>query len=118
MTPLAISVIIPTTGHNDALATLVVQLIKSDIFEIIIIKPENTELRFKLPSSCKCLAAPKGRGSQIQAGLDVAKGDILWILHDVNKCSCLKISFISTDKAFISNPSAIFLHRPSVRNSK
>ena len=87
MTPLAISVIIPTTGHNDALATLVVQLNKSDIFEIIIVKPENTELRLKLPSSCKCLTAPKGRGSQIQAGLDVAKGDILWILHDDNDVS-------------------------------
>ena len=82
MTLPVISVIIPTICPNEALTSLVKQLSALNIFEIIIIEPEGTKPTLKKESNCKWLTAPKGRGPQIQAGLDAAEGDILWILHD------------------------------------
>jgi len=81
VTTASISVIIPTVQANDVLMALLGQLSEIDIFEIIIIGPEDTETAFKFGQNCKWLTAPKGRGSQIQAGLDAALGEILWILH-------------------------------------
>jgi len=81
MTSPAISVIIPTVRPDDALTALVTQLSKLDIFEIIIVKPKDTQASIIPDFNGKWLTASKGRGPQIQAGLDAAKGDILWIVH-------------------------------------
>lgn len=81
MTPPAISVIIPTTYPDESLSLLVTQLNELNIFEIIIIRPEEIQHVFKPKPNCQWLTAQKGRGSQIQAGLNTAQGDILWILH-------------------------------------
>jgi len=101
MTNPAISVIIPTVYPDQALAALVKQLNQPNIFEIIIIKPENTNAVFNLDSNCKWLTAPKGRGSQIQAGLNAAKGDIIWILHDD---SCVPEKAVSEIIRIIQDP--------------
>jgi len=76
-----ISVIIPTTRLDETLKSLLAQLGGMDIFEILIIQPLDSKPVPKLEQNCEWLTAPKGRGSQIQAGLDTAQGDILWILH-------------------------------------
>lgn len=81
MTSPTTSVIIPTTGFNDALSDLIKQLKKFSILEIIIIQPNDINSDFKPDSNYQLLTAPRGRGPQIQAGLDIAQGDILWILH-------------------------------------
>lgn len=81
MTSSPISVIIPTAHPDSALIALLGQLNEMDIYEIIIVQAEGASSAFKSGKNCKWLTAPKGRGSQIQVGLDKAKGDILWILH-------------------------------------
>lgn len=85
MTSPAISVIIPTARPHETLANLVKQLNHPNIFEIIIVKPEGSKTTLKLGPHCRWLEAPKGRGPQIQCGLDAAQGDILWILHADNQ---------------------------------
>ena len=76
-----ISVIIPTVSPDEALSALLEHLKMSDIFEIIIVQPKDLKTPIETNSACKWLTAPKGRGPQIQAGLNAAKGDVLWILH-------------------------------------
>jgi len=74
-----ISVIIPALSANPSLLALAEHLSDCDIFEILVISPQKP-LAIKIPKVC-CLSAKVGRGQQIQAGLDAAKGDIIWILH-------------------------------------
>jgi len=81
MTTPSISVIIPTVKPDRALMALLGQLSQMDILETIIVKSKNTKTVFEMGQNCKWLTAPKGRGPQIQAGLDAASGDIIWILH-------------------------------------
>jgi len=81
MTTSTISVIIPTVQPDGALMALLGQLSEMDIFETIIVKSKTTKTAFEVGQNCTWLTAPKGRGPQIQAGLDAAKGDIIWILH-------------------------------------
>jgi len=84
VTTSTISVIIPVAVPDKALKALLDQLDDMDIFEIIIIKPENSDAIPKYGQNYNWLTAPKGRGPQIQAGLNAAQGDILWILHADN----------------------------------
>lgn len=81
MSYVSISVIIPAMRRDKALMNLLGQLAKMNVFEIIIVQAEGQGSESELYQNCKWLKAPKGRGSQIQAGLDKAQGDILWILH-------------------------------------
>jgi len=74
-----ISVIIPALRVTPSLKTLAHDLGQNDIFEIFIISP-NAPLAIGGPH-IKTLSAQAGRGPQIQAGLDAANGDIIWILH-------------------------------------
>ncbi len=57
------------------------KLTEMEIDEIIIVQAESQKYKLDIGQNCKWMTAPKGRGSQIQMGLDAAKGDILWILH-------------------------------------
>lgn len=73
--------IIPTINPDRALLKLLGQLSYLDISEIIIVRPKGKSSHFEPGENCKWLTAPKGRGSQIQCGLNAAQGDILWVLH-------------------------------------
>ena len=84
MTSPSISVIIPTVRPDKALIALLGQLGDMDILETLIVLPKTTKPIYNFGTNCTWLTAPKGRGSQIQAGLDAARGDILWILHADN----------------------------------
>ena len=74
-----ISVIIPAIKNTSSLTELVQSLDSLDIAEILITGPQIT-----LPvigDKVRHLSAPIGRGPQIQAGLNAAMGNIIWILH-------------------------------------
>jgi len=79
MTRPRISVIIPALRVSSSLRQLTVDLGKADIFEILIISP-GSPLPMTGPK-LRAISARTGRGPQIQAGLDAARGDIIWILH-------------------------------------
>ena len=80
----SISVIIPTIRLDKALMALLAQLGDMDILETLIVLPNSAKPIYNFGTNCTWLTAPKGRGPQIQAGLDAAKGDILWVLHADN----------------------------------
>jgi len=101
MTALSISVIIPTARPDKALFSLLDQLNDMDILEIIIIRPKGERSKFEARHKCKWLTAPKGRGPQIQAGLDDAKGDILWIIHSD---SVLPLNAVPEVRRITQNP--------------
>ncbi len=78
-----ISVVIPAINVTPELTSLIQALGREDVFEILIIGP-NQGIGFS-GNKIRNLSAPVGRGPQIQAGLDAARGDIIWIVHDDTK---------------------------------
>ena len=81
---LSFSVIIPTLNEADNIESLLAYLTQLDKeIELIVVDSEssdNTELLAK--KYAKVIQAPKrGRGAQMNAGAQVAIGDILWFLH-------------------------------------
>jgi len=87
----SISVIIPIYKDDETLARLLENLQDMNVTDIIIADGQaRTEfppfLKSHLPSQMRrkitwLAAAPKGRGSQIQAGISRAASDYIWILH-------------------------------------
>jgi len=81
-----VSLIIPLLNDDAALSVLLDALKGFDLFEVLIV---DSTLRATPPSHMaqdtdlpiKWLRSPKGRGRQIQTGLDHAKGEYSWILH-------------------------------------
>ncbi len=80
-----ISIIIPVfneeKGLNDCLTKVFAQL---GDYEVIIVDGGSTDQtcqKSKAWSSAQVVSAPKGRGSQMNAGAKVAKGDWLLFLH-------------------------------------
>jgi len=76
-----VSAVIPTLKDTPALQHLLEQLTHQNIFEIIVVQSNKASQKILPSPRHKLLIAEQGRGSQIQAGLNVATGDIIWILH-------------------------------------
>lgn len=76
-----ISVIIPTLKDGPTLRHLLAQLDATDVFEIIVIQSHQNPMPPDTKIAWKWLQAPQGRGPQIQKGLDIARCEIVWILH-------------------------------------
>jgi len=87
----SIAVIIPVYKDDATLSTLLQNLHGLDITEIII---ADGEARAEMPADFAAkisgpiktkihwfAASPKGRGSQIQAGIEQAHSDYIWVLH-------------------------------------
>ncbi len=87
----SISVVIPVYKDDNTLAALLENLQDIDVAQIIIADgearpsiPPNLETKLTNNLHAKIMwlaAAPKGRGSQIQAGLTHASSDYVWVLH-------------------------------------
>ena len=78
-----ISVVIPAMKVSQELTSLIQELSREAVLEILIVGP-NKRIGFS-GNKIRNLSAPLGRGPQIQAGLDAARGDIIWIVHDDTK---------------------------------
>ena len=78
-----ISVVIPAMKVTPELTSLIQELGREDVFEILIIGPSQ-RIGFS-GNKIRHLSAPLGRGPQIQAGRDAARGDIIWIVHNDTK---------------------------------
>jgi rSAM/selenodomain-associated transferase 2 len=79
-----VSLIVPTLNESHALgATLDVLLALPDVFEIIVV--DGGSLDSTVAIACvrgvRQLWANRGRGSQLHAGAQAARGDILWFVH-------------------------------------
>jgi rSAM/selenodomain-associated transferase 2 len=98
-----ISVIIPT--YNEAscepvLKSLSVQTDKD--FEVIISNGSINPIQVKTQScKLKIIQSPKGRGLQMNKGVEAANGDILWFLH---ADSVARYDAIATIKYSLSKP--------------
>jgi len=81
--PGRISVIIPAIRVTRSLMNLIRDLGQREIFEILVISPHNPLVITGInpQTNIRSLSAKIGRGPQVQAGLDAARGDIIWILH-------------------------------------
>jgi len=78
-----ISVIIPAMCVTRSLMNLIRDLGQRGIFEILVISPNKPLVitGINMPTNIRSLSAKIGRGPQVQAGLEAARGDIIWILH-------------------------------------
>ena len=79
-----ISVVIPALEHNSALDDLVENLTHDSITQIIVVFPISTELQHSTKQygdRVQFLEAVKGRGGQIQTGIEQSSEDIIFILH-------------------------------------
>ncbi len=80
-----ISVIIPALNEAKALpATLEALLVQPGRFEVILVDGGSTDETVALASrypGVRVLAAPRGRAHQMNAGAEVARGDLLLFLH-------------------------------------
>lgn len=83
-----ISIIIPVLKDSLALRRLLKEITAQDFFEVIIVHSDEvagheTPISDRLNPSPNytLLSAPRGRGPQIQAGLNKAAGNIIWIVH-------------------------------------
>jgi rSAM/selenodomain-associated transferase 2 len=83
----AVSIIIPTLNErssiNKTLDATKQFTEKSDLAEVIVVDGGSDDETNSIVSDYKIslLHAPRGRGSQMHAGANVAKGEILWFLH-------------------------------------
>ena len=80
-----ISIIIPALNEAGTIETSLRQLQDSRNrgHEVIVVDGGSTDTTVKLarPLADRVLHAPAGRASQLQAGADVACGELLWFLH-------------------------------------
>jgi rSAM/selenodomain-associated transferase 2 len=79
-----ISVIIPTFNEARALdATLVMLAALPDLMEVIIVDGGSLDATTAIARAhgVRLLFADRGRGIQLHAGAQVARGDILWFVH-------------------------------------
>lgn len=79
-----ISIIIPTFNEADRLGPLLTQLHQEpETHEIIVVDGGSTDATVALAvaAGVRVIHAPRGRGTQLRAGAEVASGRILWLLH-------------------------------------
>ena len=79
-----ISIIIPVLNEETTLKkTLELVLSQQKPYEIIVVDGGSTDSTVKIASkfNCKIIESKPGRGLQMNAGADAAKGDILLFLH-------------------------------------
>ncbi len=78
-----ISIIIPVLKDSLPLRRLLKEIRKQDFFEIVIVHSHQASLPEPLNVSphYTVLSAARGRGPQIQAGINSASGDIIWVVH-------------------------------------
>ena len=80
-----ISIIVPTLNEADIIESTLRQLqgCRSLGHEVIMADGGSTDTTVQLarPLADQVVHAPAGRASQMQAGADAARGDLLWFLH-------------------------------------
>lgn len=80
-----LSVIIPTLNEQDAVGTLLNDLsrLRSAGHELILVDGGSQDATATIaePLVDRVLSAPPGRAAQMNAGAQIADGDILWFLH-------------------------------------
>jgi rSAM/selenodomain-associated transferase 2 len=79
-----ISIIVPTLDEERSLAPLLKALRAEEVeHEIIVVDGGSADRTVAVARArrARVLAAPPGRGGQLRAGAEAARGDILWFLH-------------------------------------
>lgn len=84
-----ISVIIPTFNEEKTITGTLRHLhFLGETLEVIVVDGGSTDATVQLAASVKVVLAPKGRSSQMNAGAQQAKGDILLFLHSDTQLTC------------------------------
>jgi GT2 family glycosyltransferase len=82
----SLSIIIPTRRSSPVLCARLPRLTRDfPGVQIIIVEPDDLEpagAKPTLPGNAVLLHAPRGRGTQCNAGVRIARGELLMILHD------------------------------------
>ncbi len=78
-----ITAIIPTLNEGERIEGLLAQLLRMDPgMELIVVDGGSRDgTPERAATSAKVIAAPRGRGEQMNAGATAATGDTLWFLH-------------------------------------
>jgi rSAM/selenodomain-associated transferase 2 len=82
---MSISVVIPVLNEQTALPLLLadLQALRRSGAEIIVVDGGSSDATMQHAQRLadKCIEAPRGRASQLNAGAAVASGELLWFLH-------------------------------------
>lgn len=81
---MAISVVIPVRGDEDALRALLLELgpLRGPSLEVIVVEADDSSIARELRDCVDCwLKAPAGRAQQMQCGVGRAAHSCLWFLH-------------------------------------
>ena len=100
-----ISIILPVLNEAQVLAETLAGLLPAPDLEIILVDGGSTDGTWELAGSfpgLKRLRAPRGRGSQMNAGARVARGEIFAFLHADTK---LEPAHVATLRTAVADPS-------------
>jgi rSAM/selenodomain-associated transferase 2 len=93
-----LSVVIPVLNDAPALSALVSELLAADgSLEIVVVDGGSSdEPGSLLPDDVQLIEVPKpGRGKQLAAGIDSAKGEWIWLLHADSSGIAAPLAFLS-----------------------
>ena len=82
--PVALSVIIPTLEEEAALGPTLAALARvRGLLEVLVVDGGSRDgtLAVAAAHGAQTLSAPRGRGAQLHAGAQAARGEVLWFVH-------------------------------------
>ncbi len=81
----SLSIVIPALNEGEALPPLLEQLAgaRERGAEVIVVDGGSEDDTVALARACgvRVIEAPRGRATQLQAGIDASAGEVLWLLH-------------------------------------
>jgi rSAM/selenodomain-associated transferase 2 len=103
-----ISVVIPTFQEAARLADLLRLIEQQNVMhEVIVVDGGSTDGTFEMAraSVSQAISAPRGRGAQLKAGAEIARGDIILFLHADSNLE--PGAFVQIRQSLTENPSAV-----------